>query len=240
MSLADQLRGFHAAITGAAPLETARSLVREDGIDPTARLEVYAHAYVARIAGVLALDYPKLFAVFGAEAFGALVQSYLRAYPTRDPSLREAGVHLARFLDEPAHVELARLERARVEALDGPDAEPLTRDAVAARDPAEFPALALVLVPTASLIPLATNADDVWDAIEAGQAVPAVVVAPRTVLVWRRELTVVHRTLEADEALALRCTSFGTACEALAGSADPTARALELLLRWLDAEVLAR
>ena len=51
--LPDQLRRFHAAITGAAPLETARSLVEDGAVDALTRLHVYAHAYTARIANVL-------------------------------------------------------------------------------------------------------------------------------------------------------------------------------------------
>lgn len=261
-----QLRVFHDAITGAAPLASARALVRDDGVDPIARLAVYAHAYVSRIAGVLGREYPKLRAVAGAERFDALVEPYLRAHPTRSPSLREAGAHLARFLSARATAadtatatagdaaaasdtvqgwaDLARLERARVEAFDGPDARPLTRDEVAARDPADFPSLQVVLVPTAALVELATNADDVWDAVEDGRAPPASVTAPRTVVVWRRDITVIHRTLEADEAPALRCVaaggSFGDVCEAVAGPPERAPDwAAQLLVRWLDAELLA-
>ena len=242
MSLADQLRAFHAAVTGAAPLSSAVSLVRTDGVDPSVRLHVYAHAYVARIAGVLATDFPKLRVLLGAESFDALVLPYLRAHPTCDPSLREAGAQLAGFLDEPRAAELARLERARIEAFDGADATPLSREDVAAHPPEEFPALRLALVPTAAVLELATNADDVWDAIEGDRPVPASEPVPRTVLVWRREITVIHRTLEPDEAIALRRVaggaSFGEICELLAGNANAVDRALALLLRWLDAQVL--
>lgn len=196
---------------------------------------IYSNAYYARIHGVLADDYPKLAALLGDDAFRALVVPYLRVHPTTHPSLREAGVHLPGFLAEPIYRDLARLERARVEAFDGPDATPLARDDLAALAPEAFPSLPLRLVPTAQLVTLATNADEVWDALEAGAAAPARVTSPRTVLVWRREITVVHRTLDADEATALaRGGTFGHVCEALA-----VERALELLLRWLDAGLIA-
>jgi hypothetical protein len=245
--LAALQRAFHAACTGAAPLASARELVREDGIDPVRRLRAYAHAYWTRIAGALTADFPKLHAHLGAEAFDALVIPYLRAYPTRHPSLREAGLHLARFLDEQgqaAAADLARLERARTEVFDGPDAGVMSRDDVAALPPEAFPRLPLGLVPASALVELATNADELWDAIEAERAPPAAEAAPRAVLVWRRGLTVIHRTLDPDEAAALRrvCggASFEEVCEALAGAgaADVVARALELLLRWLDAEAI--
>jgi hypothetical protein len=250
--LAALQRAFHDACTGAAPLASARALVREDGIDPVRRLRVYANAYWTRIAGALAADFPKLRAVLGEGAFDDLVIPYLRAYPTRHPSLREAGLHLARFLGErgqPVHGDLARLERARAEVFDGPDAAPLSRDDVAALPPEEFPRLALRLVPASGLLELPSNADELWDSIEDGRPPPPAAPAapPRAVLVWRRGITVIHRTLGPDEAAALRRVhgggaTFGEVCEALAATSpgDVTLRALELLLGWLDAEALAR
>lgn len=250
--LAALQRAFHDACTGAAPLASARELVREDGIDPVRRLHVYANAYWTRIAGALAADFPKLRALLGEGAFDDLAIPYLRAYPTRHPSLREAGLHLARFLGErgqPVHGDLARLERARAEVFDGPDAAPLARDDLAALPPDEFPRLPLRLVPASALLELSSNADELWDAIEDGRPPPGPDAAapPRAVLVWRRSITVIHRTLGADEAAALRRVhgggaNFGDVCEALAATSptDVVERALERLLDWLDAEALAR
>src|SRR5690606_1593830 len=161
------------------------------------------------------------------------------------PSLREVGAHLARFLDESGmarHLgELARLERARLEVFDGEDAAPLSRDDLAALDPVEFPALRLRLVPSSRVVAMTTNADDLWDALEDGREPPAVTAVTRVVLVWRREYTVIHRTLEADEARVASAladgTSFGVLCEQLEAPAE---RAIALLVRWLDAKCLRR
>jgi hypothetical protein len=53
----------------------------------------------------------------------------------------------------------------------------------------------------------------------------------------------VHRTLEPDEARVLahvaKGATFATACNELTGVADPVPRAIELLLRWIDAGILA-
>jgi len=224
------LRRFHAAITGAAPLADAAELIEADDVDALARLHVYAHAYTARIGNVLAFEYPKLVAVRGG--LGDLVAPYLRAHPPAHPSLREVGRHLAGFLadrGEPAHlVDLAALERARTEAFD-----------VGAAD---FPAVHLQLVPSSRLVALTTSADDLWDAVETGQPPPDPAPATRTVLVWRRDVTVVHRTLEPDEATLIADlaagTTFAAACDRLADHPSPAERALALLLRWLDAEIL--
>lgn len=272
MSLDEQLRAFHRVVVGAATASAAVDLVRADGVDPAIRLRVYALAYYTRIHGVLVKDYPKLHALLGAEAFDLLARHYLRAHPPSDFSLREAGVYLARFLFEapevlrltapaiePAElstsapgardslaIDLARLERARTEAFDGPDAAPLLRDAVAALPPEEFPGLQLRLVPTAKIVLLTTNADEVWHAIENDRPVPAARSGTpdvrRSVLVWRRDITVIHRVLEQDEASCLHRISgggtFANMCELLAARPDATERAIELLLRWLDAEIL--
>jgi hypothetical protein len=242
--LASLQRTFHDAIIGAAPLASAASLV--NGSDPLARLHVYANAYFARLHDVLVADYPKLAALLGDDAFRALVKPYLRAHPTTNPSLREAGLHLAPFLDDThhdrAHIDLARLERARVEAFDRADATPLTRDMLATLAPEDFPALPLRLVPTAQLVALATNADDRWDALEDARPAPPFARSPRTVLVWRREVTVIHRTLEPDEVTPLLGiaggASFADICAYFVGDAHGIERALALLLRWLDAGIL--
>jgi hypothetical protein len=244
-------RRFHDAITGRVPLATACDLVRDDGVPPLDRLQVYAHAYFVRIRDALAAEYPKLAAVLGADDFTTLVARYLDAYPTRHPSLRDAGLRLPGFLsaDEGAragarwHGDLARLERARTEVFDGPDAVPLRRSDLAALAPEDFPGLRLRLVPSSALVPIETNADDVWSAIEDDATLPFRTTASRTVLVWRRAPAVVHRTVGADEGQLLPAlrhgASFAELCAGLVGRPDAVDRALALVLTWIDAEVLA-
>jgi hypothetical protein len=104
--------------------------------------------------------------------------------------------------------------------------------------------LRLPLVPTAQLVKLHTIADEVWTAIENEQPVPEAqpeadaAAAPRTLLVWRREITVYHRTLADDEAEVLRAlaggATFGEACEILIHHEEPAQRALQIILTALD------
>jgi hypothetical protein len=382
VTLRDQLERFHAAITGRAPLDTARDLVeagsvgarelvgaREPGdsharVDEIERLHVYEHAYTARIAGVLVHDYPKLAQLVGEDVLRSWTASYVRAYPPSNFSLREVGAHLAPWLSSAdvhvgaprvrglvdrerdrshadahvgahlvdlenhrahadAHVgarlwtDLARLERARTEVFDGPDATPLSREDLSTLDPAEFPSLKLRLVPSSRVVSLATNADEVWDSLEndtstcgnsssstsdtstksststsdtstsdtstsdtstsastsdtstsdtstsdtstsdastsdtsTSDAAPKnhaasrdAGAASRVVLAWRRDLVVIHRTLDADEArivpMMITGTTFGAVCELL-DEETAAERAIELLVRWLDAQILAR
>ena len=84
---------------------------------------------------------------------------------------------------------------------DGPDAEPLTLDDLRALAPEAFVALPLPLVPSRLLLEVEHAVDDVWRAVEDGEAEgereegaereppPPPAHAPRTLLVWRQEVT---------------------------------------------------
>jgi hypothetical protein len=142
---------------------------------------------------------------------------------------------------------------------DGPDAEPLSHAALARR-PDELPELVLAWVPASALVRLRWSVDDLWSAIEdrgepphacEAHAAPGVgdppaelaspAPASRGVLVWRRGLEVVHRTLDPDEAeLAgwlVPGASFAELCGVLGALHGDAAsgRAVELLVRWLAA-----
>jgi hypothetical protein len=234
-------RTFHAIATGAAPLDVAAELVEHR----PERVEIYRRMYRDRLVDAIADDYPKLVALLG-ERWLATATAYLRDCPPSDPDIHRAGRRLAAFLSRIAAVwerDLALLEWARAEVFFGADATPLARHDLAELDAADFPTLPLRLVPASAFVELASNADDLWSAVEEGLVPPAVETTSRAVMVWRRRsLTVVHRTLDADEVPCVRLlvdgTQFSDLCEAVADAADPAARAIELLLRWIDAEML--
>lgn len=211
-------------------------------------IAVYARMYASRLYDTLADDYPKLRAALG-ERFDDVVAGFLRAHPPSSFTLRDAGLALERFLRDtaiapPWAADLAALERARVEVFDGPDATPLTQDEVAALGD-RLPGLVVSWVPSSVVVPLAWAVDDLWSAIEDGE--PAFEPAPgsRVVLVWRRDVAVLHRTLDADEAQLApqiaRSAAFSELCGVLGElhGDDASTRAVELLLRWLTAAALA-
>lgn len=212
-------------------------------------LGIYAHAYVQRLVDVLASDHPKLQTALGAERFSELMTGYVRARPPTSFTVRDAGAALADHLDghpdvPPWAADLARLERALLEVFDGPDGAPLGRAQLADVAPAALPALPLRWGPSSAVVPLAWSVDDLWSALEDDFGVLEPVPGPRTVLVWRRGLAVVHRTLDTDEAALAPAIAtgitFADACALLDAhrDGDVAERAIELLVRWLDAEVL--
>lgn len=243
--LATLQRRFYALVTSGA------TVVEPGFVTGPPRLGVYAEMYVARLHDTLAEDYPKLQTLLGDEAFHALVVDYLATTPPRSFTLRDAGDALAAYArarpDLPPWVaELAVLERARVEVFDGADARALTRSDLAGVAPEAFPELRLAWVPASVVLSLACRVDELWDELEAGAGCPAPPrAAPCRVLVWRRGPHILHRTLDDDEAaLADLVTACGTFAELAArlvelGVVEPEQRAIELLVRWLDAEVLA-
>jgi hypothetical protein len=219
-----------------------------DGLIASGDVDIYARMYTSRLYDALVEDYPKLRVALGEDRFGEVVARYLRAHPPRSFTLREAGVALAEFLRggelAPAWAaDLAALERARVEVFDGPDATPLAQDDVAALG-TELPDLVLSWVPSSVVVPLAWAVDDLWSAIEDDQPAFEPAREPRVVLAWRRDIAVLHRTLDADEArLAPRIAlgaSFAELCGVLGEihGEDASGRAVELLLRWLQAAAL--
>ncbi|HPH66879.1 MAG TPA: DNA-binding domain-containing protein [Kofleriaceae bacterium] len=221
-----------------------------DGLIATGDLKIYARMYASRLHDAIAGDYPKLQNRLGHDEFASLVYRFIVAHPPQSFTLRDAGLKLGRYLRSSADAsvgvwaaELAELERARVECFDARDAAPLQQDAVAALGDA-LPDLVLRWVPASAMVTLTTNVDDIWSAIEDGTDVPAVALAQRVVLVWRRATTVVHRTLDDDEAalapMMIAGATFTEVCDVLATQHGEQAapRAVELLLRWLQAEAL--
>jgi hypothetical protein len=237
--LAQLQRQFYERVVGEQP---------SDDLIASGDVNVYAGMYASRLHDALAEDYPKLRVALGEDRFGELVARYFLARPPRSFTLRDAGVAVADFLRDTAiapawAADLAALERARVEVFDGPDPTLLAQDEVAALG-TELPELVLSWVPSSVVVPLAWAVDDLWSAIEDAQPVFEPARDARVVLVWRRDLAVLHRTLDADEAqlapqIALGA-SFAEVCEVLGEThgADASGRAVELLLRWLQAATL--
>lgn len=214
------------------------------------RLDVYAEMYIARLHDVLADDHPKLRTALGDDAFRALATDYVRARAPSSFTVRDAGAALRGYLatrDDlpPWSADLAALERARVDVFDAADASALSREDLAAVPLERFPELVLALVPAAILVPLCWTVDDLWSAIEDDAPRPPPVPCERTVLVWRRALHVLHRTLDDDEALLVRDAARGATLANLSArladhdATQPEQRMVELLARWVDAEILA-
>lgn len=127
-TLAILQRSFLAALTGGdktlllAQLAT-RCVPRETGLD------IYAHAYGARLREALDNDHHQLGRYLGDDLWEQLCTGYIAAHPSRYRSLRQFGDHLPEYLrtTEPfsAHPQIAELsafERRLLDSFDAADA----------------------------------------------------------------------------------------------------------------------
>lgn len=216
---------------------------------------VYRNAYVLRLMEVLGEDYEQLHAYVGDATFAALTRAYIAAHPSDHRSARDFGRHMPRFLRETEpyarHKELAEIaaiEKALGDAFDGPDAEPLTMERLAALAPEDWPRLVFQPHPTAIRLSFQTNAADLWTALHGEAAPPKArqLGEPEAVIVWRQDFMARFRRLPPEEAMmwneAAQGVCFGVLCEMVAtfgGADDAELRAASYLKGWVDAGMLA-
>jgi hypothetical protein len=216
---------------------------------------VYRNAYVARLAEILADDYAQLHAYLGDRAFAKLVKTYIDANPSDQRSARWFGRHLPDFVrasaNDAKHAELAEiadLDKALADAFDGPDAAPLTIEALAALPPEAWPHLTFEPHPTAIRLSFRTNAAELWAALKQETAPPKPVQLPepQAVVVWRQHFMARFKPLSVEEAMmwneATKGVSFGVLCEMVAtfaGEDEAELRAATYLKGWVDMGMLA-
>ena len=206
-------------------------------LSPHDRLAIYAGMYVSRIVEALAGDFPKVAAFVGSEAFAALVRDYIASHPSTEPSIRHVGSALPTFVAEcePAWLgDLARLEWARLEVFDAPDAEPLTVADLRGVPAGDWPELRLALVPACTRLVTGWPVHRLWtDA-------PLPDVPARTALrVWRHGFAVYQTVMDEREEGALERVAAGQPFAFVCEGLDDGAEAAALLLRWVEDGIIA-
>lgn len=244
----------------------AGTLLATDPHGGPPRLGVYRHAYRARLTEALADNFEILARAMGDESFAALADAYITAYPSTHPSIRWFGHRLAEFMaaavaddsdlvPHPAFVDLARMDWALRAAFDAADAPALGREALAGWAPQDFAALRLAAHPAVQQVPLQWAVEAAWRVLREHDAdtgaepeLPAPEEHPHTLLVWRRGLDTLWRSVDAAEAALLQGLAggetFGELCERAAAVEDderpPEQRAATTLAQWLDDGLISR
>ena len=217
------------------------------------RVEIYADMYFYRIRDVLRDEYKRVVAIVGDEAFHNLVTDYLIACRPAHPSLREAGARLPAFLAQhalaerqPAAPDLAVLERLHLDLYDGPDTEVLTLDEVRALPPDAIATLHLRAIPGHAVVTSRFTLSTAWRALGAGEAQAPIRMIPETLLVWRQDLEVNHRPVDADEEPLLPMVRTGARLDQLCERLSETVaeerapeRAFQIVGRWLADGLIA-
>ncbi|HEY9255709.1 MAG TPA: DNA-binding domain-containing protein [Stenotrophomonas sp.] len=211
------------------------------------RLRLYADAYRLRLLEVLGQDYPALRTMIGASTFDALATRYVAVHPSRNPSLRWLGRHLADWLraeDQPAAFSaVAQFEWAQGEVFDAADTPPIDATPLQALAPSQWPALRFTLAPALRQLEAVGNAAAIVTAAAEGQSLPAWSALPdEHWLLWRQDYIVHWRALPTDEAAALSAVAggacFAEICTVLPAE-QPALRAASLLKRWLADGLIA-
>lgn len=242
-------RGFWASLHSGEPdAALVRAVLPSAALTPPERIGIYQTMYFWRLYEVLREDFPKLHEALGDD-FETVVRDYLAAHPSEHPSVRHLGGHLTKFLAahptgvaRPWLADLARLERARVDAFDAPDAVTLRPTDLHTVPPDAWSDLRFETIPALDVFRSRWPVHDVW-------ATPAETPVARdtVVRVWRQGFVVYHVAMDETEAAALATLRagdpFDVVCETVAAHVDPEtapAEAGALLVRWLDDGLIAR
>jgi hypothetical protein len=223
------------------PIE--QCLTEGPNLSAAERLAIYNDGYFARLIECLADDYPALQYLVGEEQFAVLARAYIRAFPSRSPSLNVYGARMAEFCRArpepwaPFAVELARLEWALVEVVHAPSARGFTPAALSTIPAAAWKTARLRASPTLRLLSFEYPVNAYFQAFRDGSA-PA---RPEPRRSWtaisRRGLPVTRTELEPAAAALLEDLLSGAPLESavneLARRSEEPARIADELPRWL-------
>jgi len=243
------------AAAGGAVAGIIESIVDAPPLPATARLDIYAHAYRARLRDALQDTYPTLHQILGDEVFADLARGFIERHPSVHRSIRwygrEVADHLGReapYADQPALAEIARFEWILSEAFDAADAAVLDRTALQRIDPADWAELRFDFHPSLRRLPLEWNSVAIWQAIHREQSPPEPARGDRPVpwIVWRQGFKNFFRSLDGAESaaldVALSGAAFGEICETLGAwlpAEEVPLRAAMLIGGWTESGLLA-
>jgi hypothetical protein len=165
---AERQRQFAAALLDPA-LPTPAGLVDPDGDACPRRFSVYRNNVVVGLSRALEESFPVVRRLVGPEFFRAMANAYVRADPPRSPILLDYGAGFPSFVAsfEPAAAiaylaDVARIERAWIEAYHAAEAQPLGSGAFAEIPADRLADLRLHLHPSIRVVRSPTPALTIW------------------------------------------------------------------------------
>lgn len=253
LQLLDLQQSLQAYLIG-QPSQIDTQLRRGPGISAERRLDIYHHAYRARLHETLADSYGHTRRYLGDDWFEREALAFVELHGSQHFSLRWYGVDFVRWLSQrwPADgeiAELAALDWALRSAFDAADAPPLTMSDLAPLAPEDWAELRLQLPPSYARLTQSFNTLALWQALDGDETPPAaqLLTAPLDLLIWRRGHSPHFRSLGSLESQALNALAsgrtFAETCADLAEAQPELNVAAELgllLRRWVDEELLLR
>jgi len=210
---------FVAALFG-GPSDPLAAWILDDGIDAEARLAIYRNNVRQGFAKTLALEFPVIERLVGADYWRPLAGEFQAAHPSRSGNLHHIGAPFAGFLRQRfgatqyAYLaDVAELEWAYQEALVAADAPPLDVGALQSIAPEHYPRLVFTLHPACRLVRTEYPVIRIWRANQPDVPVPETID-----LRSAADLILVRRTAVSIEFITLPAGQF-TFLQALARSA---------------------
>jgi hypothetical protein len=151
-------RGFAAALLNPA-LEPPLSVAARQGKSVRGRFNVYRNNVVLSLIEALAAIYPAVQRLTGPDFFRAMARMHVRETPPASPLLFEYGRDFPSFIDRYPYArefpwlgDVARIERAWLDACHAADAPPLAPDALAQVSDADLTELRFGVHPAARVV----------------------------------------------------------------------------------------
>ena len=215
------------------------------GIARELRLQIYHHAYRARLQEALGKVFERTWAYVGDEAFAAACTRFIEAHPSTWRNLRDYGADFPGVLrqimpEDPEVAELASMDWKLHLAFDAPNVGLLGHSELATLAAEDWALARFEFHPSVSMAVCEWNAFELWHAIDQGKTPPPArkLAHPTALLFWRSELVSRFRSLDAAEQRALSDlaagATFATICERV------TPREAGAWLRtWIAEELLS-
>jgi len=183
------------------------------------RYNVYRNNVTVSLINVLAEIFPATQRVAGSEFFRAMARSHIRVTPPTSPLLFEYGRDFADFIARyeyarsmPWLSDIARIERAWLDAYHAADVSALTADALASIAPAQLAEVVFVPHPATRLVCSRFPALSIFAANRSdGTPGPIGAGEPEDTLITRPEMEVFARRLPPGGAVFLKCLMSGDA-----------------------------
>jgi hypothetical protein len=193
---------------------------------------------------VLADSFTKTNLYMGSDGFAEVATAFAVSHPPLTRSLGRYGAGLPDYLkhlypDNCELHELAQLDWDLRSRFDGVDAPALTAATAATKTDSAWLNWPAPLHPSVLLRQVHSNVAQLWQAIDADEAVPEVecTTVVKTLAVWRKDLQPHFQTLHSDEAHFLTRLVAGQSIEEVAATlaGTPALTDPETLGQWLQA-----
>lgn len=217
-------------------LATPASVAGPNGKAAGKRYNVYRNNVTVSLIDALAAVFPATQRITGVDFFRAMARFHVRATPPTSPLLFEYGRDFPDFIERyeyaqsmPWLADVARIERAWLDAYHAADREPLTPEALASIPPERLPNIVLKAHPATRIVRSRFPAVTVFAMNRGGGPVTRVeTTEPEDALVTRPDLDVVVRQLPPGGAAFLTRLAAGEPLGAAATAAFEQSQAFDL------------